>query len=87
MNFLVLLGAALMPMVIGFIYYHEKVLGKPWMAVTGMTDEKVKEANMPLMLIVSFVFSVLLALGLYVLSVHQTGLQSLFFGDENNALL
>jgi len=68
--------AALVPMVLGFIWYHPKVLGKPWMAVSGMTDEKVNEGNMAIIYGVSYLFSFLAALTLSQLTIHQMGFES-----------
>jgi hypothetical protein len=41
------LVAALVPMLIGFIWYNPKVLGNVWMKAADMTDEKVKGGNVP----------------------------------------
>ena len=61
MNWLSVFLAALVPMVMGFIYYHKAVLGKPWMEATGMTEEKAASANMPVVLGISYVMSLILA--------------------------
>ena len=45
MNFVAIIVAALIPMIIGFIWYHPKVFGNTWMQVAGMTEEKVKTGN------------------------------------------
>lgn len=71
-NFLIVLAAALVPMVMGFIWYNPKVLGKVWMEASGMTDEKAQGANMPLIFGLSYFFSILLSLAVYFMSVHQT---------------
>jgi hypothetical protein len=64
MNIPAFFVAALIPMIVGFIYYHKNVVGTPWMAVTGMTEEKAQEGNMALRFIVSYILSVLLAFAL-----------------------
>ena len=71
MNFTSFFVAALIPMVIGFIYYHKKVVGSAWMSVTGMTEEKAKEGNMAVTLIISYIFSLLLAFALNGIVNHQ----------------
>ena len=38
MNVIALFVAALIPMIVGFVYYHKSVAGSAWMSVTGMTD-------------------------------------------------
>ncbi len=85
-NWAALIVAALVPMVIGFIYYHKKVVGGAWMKVTGMTEEKAKEGNMAVIFGVSFLFSLMLAIILQSVVIHQLGLQSLFFQDWENDL-
>lgn len=70
-NFLFILIAALVPMIIGFIWYNPKVFGNIWMDAAGMTKEKVEGGNMPLIFGVSFVFALMLSVGVYVLVVHQ----------------
>lgn len=52
-------------------------MGTVWMEASGMTDEKVKGGNMPLIFGLSFVFSLMLAFGVYYLVVHQTHVFSL----------
>jgi hypothetical protein len=86
MNFVAILVAALVPMVMGFIYYHKKVVGGAWMKVTGMTEEKARESNMPVIFLMSFIFSIMLAIIMQSVVIHQLGLQSLFFNDFDNEL-
>ena len=73
--------AALVPMFIGFLYYHPKLVGTAWMKASGVTEEKQKDANMPLMLGLSLLLSLFLGMGIWPLVVHQTGLASLFASD------
>ena len=60
-NWLSFAIAVLIPMILGFIWYNPKVFGKAWMESIGMTEEKAKEANMPLTFGLSLVLSALLA--------------------------
>jgi len=53
--------AALVPMIIGFIWFNPKVFGNAWMKASGMTMEKAEQANMPKILILSFIFAFLVA--------------------------
>jgi len=62
MNWLSILIATLIPMVLGFIYYHPKVFGNAWMASLGITPETAKKANMTLVFGLSFVMAFLLSL-------------------------
>lgn len=71
-NFLYLALAALVPMVIGFVWYGP-LFGKAWMKQMGFTEESLKEGNMLLILILSYVFSFMIAFFLQFITIHQTG--------------
>ena len=68
--------AALIPMVVGFIYYSDLVAGKAWMNANGFKREDLEGGNMALILGLSYVFALLLTLPVYQMSVHQTGFAS-----------
>ena len=70
-NFPALIVAALVPMVLGFIWYHPKVFGSTWMKHSGMTEEKMKSGNMILIFGLSFVFSLLLAMAMNSIAYHD----------------
>lgn len=74
MNILIVLAAAVIPMILGFIWYNPKVFGNAWMKASDMTEEKIKSSNMALILIVTFVFSFLLAFILQTIVIHQFSL-------------
>jgi TctA family transporter len=81
MNMYVLAGAALIPMIMGFIWYNPKTLGSAWMAEAGLTEEKMKGANMPLVFGLSYVFSFFLASGLYFVVIHQAHVMSILIDE------
>lgn len=74
MNILIVLAAAVIPMIIGFIWYNPKVFGTAWMKASDMTEEKAKGANMAVVFGLTFVFSFLLAFILQTLVIHQFSL-------------
>lgn len=76
-NFLIIALSALVPTVIGFIWYHPKVLGTIWMQETGVTMESGKSMNMPVVMIVSYVLSFLMGMSLNFIVNHQFGLFSM----------
>jgi hypothetical protein len=78
-NFLAVLVAALVPMAIGFIWYNPKVLGNAWMKAAGITEEKMKGANMAVIFGVSFILSFLLAFFMQSLVIHQFHIASVFY--------
>jgi len=60
LNFLAIIVTALIPMIMGFIYYHPKVFGNAWMSSLGITQEDLKKGNMAIIFGVSFLMSFLL---------------------------
>lgn len=77
-NILVALAAGLIPLVLGFLWYNPKTFGNAWMKAADMTEDKMKGANMAVIFGLTYVFSVLAALGLHFMVIHQFGAQSLF---------
>ncbi|MFT5912616.1 MAG: hypothetical protein ACI9XO_004155 [Paraglaciecola sp.] len=73
-NFYIWFVAALIPMIIGAIYYHEKVFGSAWMKVNGFKKEDMEGANMAVILGVSYLFSVFIAFFLTNIVIHQSGI-------------
>ena len=41
MNWLAIIVSALVPLIIGAIWYHPKVFGSAWMHATGITEAKI----------------------------------------------
>lgn len=92
---LVLLGAAVIPMIIGAIWYGP-LFGKAWMSANGFTEDYLqKNGNMGLIFGLSFVLSIVLAFGLSGMTNHQSAIDQLFLmhpeyavqGSEVNTLV
>jgi hypothetical protein len=91
MNWIAILVAALIPTVVGFIYYNPKVVGTAWMKAADMTEEKIQGANMGIIFGVSLILSIMLSLFLTSVVIHQVHLQSLLmnepgFGDASSEI-
>ena len=91
-NMLVVVLAALIPMIVGFLYYNPKLLGTVWMNEAGMTEEKMQGGNMVKMLLLSFVCAFFFSAFLFGFVVHQTDVYSLYasetgFGAEGSAVM
>jgi hypothetical protein len=82
-NFLILALTALIPLIVGFIWYNPKVLGTAWMKSAGLTEESMKGANMALVFGLTYLFSLFLSLAITTLVVHQTHLFSLLEGNPD----
>jgi hypothetical protein len=87
MNPIAILGAALIPTVIGFLWYNPKVFGNAWMAAADMTEEKMKSANMLVVFGVSLLLSAMLAVSVHYNVIHQAHLDSLFNGMTDEQTL
>ncbi len=81
-NMLVTALAALIPLVVGFVWYNPKVFGNAWMKGAGLTEESMKGANMALVFGLTYVFSFFIAFSLNFLTIHQYGLQSLLMEEH-----
>lgn len=76
-NFPVIALAALIPMVIGSIWYHPKVFGTVWGKVSSVSEEKTKSAHMWVTFVLTYVFSIFLGIALTFMTIHQFGLTSI----------
>jgi len=76
-NFLAVVGAGVVSMALGFLWYSPMVLGKPWMKEKGITKESMKkeQKQMGKLYGLSFLVSLITA---YVLSHVMTLSQSFF---------
>ncbi|MEN9406897.1 MAG: hypothetical protein RLZZ455_113 [Candidatus Parcubacteria bacterium] len=83
-NYLAVLLAGVVSMVLGFLWYSPIILGKPWMKERGFTAESMKKAQkeMGKLYGVSFVVSLITA---YVLSHVMTLSMSFFRYDALTA--
>lgn len=84
-NFLALLVAALIPLLVGFLWYNPKTMGNAWMVEAEMTEEKMKGANMAVVFVLTFIFSIFIAFILNTVTIHQYGALGMVGGDESTA--
>ena len=90
-NFLIIAIAALVPLIMGFIWYHPKVFGTAWMNSLGMTEESMKGANMAKIFIVTYILSFLIAFSVQFFVIHQFSFISILvdepgFGDPTSEI-
>jgi hypothetical protein len=60
LNFMALICAGVIPMVMGFIYYHPSLMGSTWMKANGFVKENLKPPA-PALYLVALVCSLMLA--------------------------
>lgn len=85
-NFVSVIVAALTTLLVGMLWYSEKMFGKIWMKEAGLIEEDLKKGNMLKIFGLTFLFSILLAFIMQVLVIHQFGAMGMIGGDETKAL-
>ncbi|HMQ46045.1 MAG TPA: DUF1761 domain-containing protein [Saprospiraceae bacterium] len=80
-NFPIILLAALVPLVVGAIWYNPKVLGNAWMKSCGFTEEDLKGANMILIFGLTYLFSLMLGTVMNVTVIHQNHVYSILVDE------
>ncbi len=76
-NYSIVLSTAIIPMLIGFVWYHPALLGKAWMQSAGISEEQLKAGNMAVIFGFCILFSLMLCTMLPLLVIHQSGMMSM----------
>ncbi|MDI9309622.1 MAG: DUF1761 domain-containing protein [Limnohabitans sp.] len=84
-NFLAVIVASLVTLLVGFVWYNPKVFGTIWMQETGMTEEKAKQSNMLKVFGLTIFFSFMMAFIMPSLTIHQMGALGMVGGDSTLA--
>lgn len=82
MNFYAVLVAAITTLVVGSVWYSPLLFGKAWMKETGLTEEDLKKGSMLKIFGLTFIFSVMFAMILQMLCVHQFGPLGMIGGPD-----
>jgi hypothetical protein len=85
-NFLTIAVAALMPLVMGFIWYGPMLFQNAWMKEVGFTKESMEGGNMALIFGLCYVLSFLMAFILQTFVIHQFGVSSTLMKSGESAL-
>jgi len=72
-NPIALLLAAVVTLVVGFIWYNPKVFGTIWMRENNLTEEQLRTGNMLKIFGLTYVFSLMITVILMAVTIHQTG--------------
>jgi hypothetical protein len=84
MNFYPVFVAALTTLLVGFIWYGP-LFGKAWMKETGLTEEDLKKGSMVKIFGLTYIFSVMIAMIMQILTIHQFGALGMVGGPELEA--
>ena len=82
MNYFAIVGAALIPLLVGTVWYSPKFLGNAWMSVNGFTPEHSKGINMPLILGIMLLMSIFMLVPTAMLCIHQLHIGSIVANEE-----
>jgi len=72
-NFYMYFIIALIPLVIGSVYYSPALLGNAWMKTNGFTKESLQGGRMLVIFGLTYVCSLLLTVGLQSMCIHEMG--------------
>lgn len=81
MKFYLVFVTALIPLLVGFVWYNPKVFGNAWMKACGLTEEDIQGANMLVIFGLAYVFGILLSFAVAGLAIHAFGIYGLAGGD------
>jgi NADH:ubiquinone oxidoreductase subunit 6 (subunit J) len=80
-NFLIIAAAALVPLLIGFIWYHPKTFANAWMNASKLTNADLEGSNMAKIFGVTYLLSIFIALALYSMVIHQSHVMSILLNE------
>jgi len=91
MNIVIYLLTALVPLIIGAFWYNPKVLGNAWLSTSGLSEERARGANVPVIMGLLYLFSILVSLALAQYAIHQNAFHNFFamhpdYGDSTTEL-
>ncbi len=81
LNWWLLPVVAIIPLIVGFVWYQPNVFGKAWLKSAEITKERAQSGNILILFGLAYLFSILAAYMLAMITVHQTGIAQLFFMD------
>jgi len=81
-NVVVILASALIPFVIASIWFHKSLFGgEKWHAMSDMSAEKAASPVKPIKLALSIVLNLFIAFGMYIATVHESGVFGMVGGN------
>ena len=85
MNWWLFLVTAFIPLLVGAVYYNERVVGGMWMRATGLNPERLRGGNMPVIFGMTYLFSIVVSAILSSLVIHQMAIGGLLLAQEGFA--
>ncbi len=81
MNWISILVTALVPLLIGFVWYSEKCFANVWMREGNLNKDEIQKGNLFSLLGFAFLFSMFLSVMMQFIVIHQTGAIAMVGGD------
>ncbi|HMG15482.1 MAG TPA: DUF1761 domain-containing protein [Saprospiraceae bacterium] len=70
-NWLILLLSALIPLIVGFLWYNPKTFLSIWMESIGKTQDSMQAPNMVKVYLITFIMGFLAAISIQFIVIHQ----------------
>jgi hypothetical protein len=86
-NWIVVLGCSVIPLIVGFVWYSKLLFGNAWMKAAGMSLADATKINMPKVAVISIFLGALMATSMMVWTIHQMSFYSILGSDADQALL
>jgi hypothetical protein len=80
-NFTAIGISTIIPLLIGYVWYHPKTFANVWMKEADLSEEKLKGRNMGLILGLTLLLSFFLSFAMEYMVIHQMHLYSIFAND------
>lgn len=77
--------AAFGTLLVGFVWYHPKVFGTIWMKEIKLTEDEMQKSSMFKLFGLTFIFSILIAMVMQMLTIHQIGAIGMVGGPDKLA--
>jgi len=84
-NFWIFFLTALIPLVVGAIWYNPKVMGNSWMKANGFSEKDLEGGNMLAIFGLSYLFGIFISLGLSGIVIHQPSVYQVMMPDVMEA--
>jgi Protein of unknown function (DUF1761) len=80
-NYYMFFLTALIPLIVGFIYYNDTLFGKAWKLVNKFSDKDLEGANMGVILGSSYFLGLLLSMAVSGMVIHQSSVYQLMMPE------
>ena len=73
---------ALVPLVIGFLWYNPILFGKAWMVAAGMTEEKIKHTHVIRTFVLTYIFSFCIVFAMQSIVSYESQIQAFLINGK-----